>query len=70
MRNWYLFAMLETTSIRLWGLLGIAVLTLLMERDFVETCLNADGDGVFIVLLSQALGSGPLTDFAKLKSKK
>ena len=70
MRNWYLFAMLETTSIRLWGLLGRAVLTLLMERDFVEMCLNADGDGVFIVLLPQALGSGPLTDFAKLKSKK
>ena len=62
--------MLETTSIRLWGLLGRALSTLLIERDFVETCLNADGDGVFIVLLTQALGSGPLTDFAKLKSKK
>ena len=70
MRNWYLFAMLETISIRLWGFLGRALSTLLMERDFVETCLNTDGDGVFIVLLAQALVSCPLADFAKLKSKK
>ena len=36
-----------------------------MERDLVETCLNADGDGVFIVLLTQVFGSFPLADFAK-----
>ena len=70
MHNLYFFAMLVTTSIRLWGLLGRAILALLMERDFVKTCLNTAGHGVFIALLAQAFGSGLLTDFAKLQSKK
>ena len=61
MRRLYFSAMLETTSLRLWGLFGRALSTLLMERDFVETCLNADGDGVFI-LLAESFGSG---SFAK-----
>lgn len=52
------------------GTLTRALLTLLRERDFVKTCLNANGDGVFIVLLAQAFVSDLLADFARLKRKK
>ena len=52
------------------GTLTRALSTLLRERDFVKTCLNANGDGVFIVLLAQAFVSDLLADFARLKRKK
>lgn len=52
------------------GTLTRALLTLLRERDFVKTCLNANGDGVFIVSLAQAFVSDLLDDFARLKRKK
>lgn len=52
------------------GTLTRALLTLLRERDFVKTRLNANGDGVFIVSLAQAFVSDLLDDFARLKRKK
>ena len=52
------------------GTLTRALLTLIRERDFVKTRLNANGDGVFIVLLAQAFVSDLLADFARLKRKK
>ena len=41
-----------------------------MKLDFVEMCLNADGDGVFKVLLGQTFASSSLADFARLKREK
>ena len=52
------------------GTLTRALSTLLRERDFVKTCLNANGDGVFNVLLAQAFVSDLLADFSRLKRKK
>ena len=62
MRKLYFSWIFETTSVRSWGLLGRALSTLLMEHDFVETCLNVDGDVVLIVLLAQAFRSSCLAD--------
>ena len=41
-----------------------------MKLDFVEMCLNTDGDGVFKVLLGQTFASSSLADFVKLKREK
>ena len=36
----------------------------------METCLNADSEGVFKVLLGKTFTSGSLADFARLERKK
>ena len=41
-----------------------------MKLDFVETCLNADDDSGFTVLLAQTFASGSLADFARLEKKR
>ena len=35
----------------------------------METCLNADDDSGFTVLLAQTFASGSLADFARLEKK-
>ena len=40
-----------------------------MKLDFVETCLNADDDSGFTILLAQTFASGSLADFARLEKK-